>query len=139
MTFDSDLEYFDYLFPSALQFGMSYRQFWYGDAETYWAYRTAFLRNLEMKRELDNFNAWLLGAYIHDSTSKVIYNAFGRENSSSEMLQYMDKPFDFDKQRREQDLIDKKNKKQEALESSMKAYLMKKKHILDKKNSTKGG
>ena len=119
---------------------MSYRQFWQGEAETYWAYRTAFLRNMEMKRELDNFNAWLLGAYIHDSTSKVIYNAFGRENSSSEVLSYMEQPFDFDKRRREQDLIDKKKKKQENLENSVKAYLMKKKYILDKKNEKlKGG
>lgn len=101
---------------------MSYRQFWYGDAETYWAYRTAFLRNLEFKKELDNFNSWLLGAYIHDSTSKVIYNAFGRDKNAP-MEMYVDRPYDFGKQEREKVEEDKKAKAQLALENQMKAYI----------------
>ena len=42
-------------------FGMSSTDFWEGDPQLYWAYRTFYLKQKEMEAEQTKYNAWLLG------------------------------------------------------------------------------
>lgn len=48
---------------------------------------------LNIQKEIDNTNAWLIGSYIFDGVSKVIYNNFGRKETSP-ILHYIETPYD---------------------------------------------
>lgn len=112
---------------------MSYDLFWYGNAEDYWAYRFAYIKKLELEQDIFNQNAWLQGLYFFDAISKGLSNS-NRTKASDTVYEYMDKPFDFKQQRKEED----KKEKQNALENQMKVYLQTYKSSLDKKKK-KGG
>ena len=50
--------------------------------------------------ELNNYNAWLEGAYVFEAISKSLYNAFGR-NGNKPALNYSNTPYDFSKTKEE--------------------------------------
>jgi hypothetical protein len=107
---------------------MSYEQFWYGDAESYWAYRTAFLKARELDMQEANHKAWLYGMYNYKAFSVVEYNVNkekGREPDS-----YFEEPMDIFGYKSEKTIaLEKKTK----LENQMKAYLTNKSILLDRK------
>lgn len=111
---------------------MSYELFWYGDAETYWAYRTAFVNKEKYEQEKENNISWLRGLYMFDALSASLSNS-NRTKESDEIRYYMDKPIDFNKNLKEELIQENKNMEQERI----KAYIHSKKAILDKMNKRK--
>lgn len=69
-------------------FGMSSREFWEEDTQLYWAYRTFYLKKMEMEAETMNYNNWLNGSYIHLATSISLNNAFSKKK-----MDYPNTPF----------------------------------------------
>jgi hypothetical protein len=66
--------------------GMSPGEFWQGDPYLCRDYRLAF----SLKREENDYLAWLNGAYFHNAVSAAIYNAL--RGSNSEPISYIEKP-----------------------------------------------
>jgi hypothetical protein len=108
---------------------MSYELFWYGDAETYWAYQTAFINKEKYEQEKENNISWLRGLYIFDALSASSSNA-NRSKESDEVRYYMDKPIDFNKNLKE--TIEQKNK--DLAQQRFKAYIHSKKILIDRIN-----
>jgi len=81
-------EYFDQLCPYYINAGMTYDQFWNGDATMVKAYRKAH----DMKLEEDNFKLWLQGKYFYDALLCVapILRAFSKARKA---VDYHDQPF----------------------------------------------
>lgn len=59
-------------------FGMSSTDFWEGDPQLYWAYRTFYLKQKEMEAETIRYNAWLQGNVQSIAVSVSLKNAFGK-------------------------------------------------------------
>ena len=87
-TPDSYRELFDKAFPSYLAMGMTYDEFYNKDHTLAIAYRKAF----EKKRNEQNQNLWLLGAYVYQAIARVspLFNPF---NKYPKPESYLDKPF----------------------------------------------
>jgi hypothetical protein len=107
---------------------MSYELFWYGDAETYWAYQTAFINKERYEQEKENRISWLRGLYIYDALTASNNNA-NRTKDSDRISNYMNTPIDWEKMT--QDEI--KKTRQARLEQDMKAYMRSKQRVLEKK------
>ena len=73
---------------------MSYDEFWNKDPQLYFSYRFSFLKKQKLKREEENYNAWLYGLYNFKALSVSLYNSF-REKKDEPML-YFNKPLDFE-------------------------------------------
>lgn len=84
------------MFPSAIMFGMSSKEFWEEDPQLYWAYQTFYLKQQEMKFERDNQYMWLQGMYIYEGVSVALNNAFQKTKKS-----YSEEPYNL-KGRKEQ-------------------------------------
>ena len=59
-------------------FGMSSTDFWEGDPQLYWAYRTFYLKQKEIEAETMRYNAWLQGNVQSIAVSVSLKNAFGK-------------------------------------------------------------
>jgi hypothetical protein len=103
--FESVKEYFDFLLPQALMYGMTPDQFWHDEAELFWAYRTSFL--LKRQNELDNTNysSWLNGLYM----ISAIATALGSTRKDGSKVSYFEKPIDL-YAKSEHDIIKKSEK-----------------------------
>ncbi len=77
--------YFNELFPSALMFGMSSKEFWEEDPQLYWAYRIFYLKQKEMeqkeKMEYIKYNSWLQGNMNCMATSIALSNGFSKQKT----------------------------------------------------------
>ena len=82
-------DYFYYLLPLAITYGMSVKEFWEDDPDLFWAYRFSYYENLKYNQELFNQQAWLQGAYFHEAVSVALCNAFSKSKHT-----YSDKPYD---------------------------------------------
>ena len=80
---------FEELCPIYMSYGMSYDEFWYGDAYRAKFYREAY--NIQIKHRDEEF--WIQGMYIYDALCKVspILHAFSK--SGTKPLPYPDKPY----------------------------------------------
>lgn len=105
---------------------MSYEQYWYGNAEIFWAYRTAFMNKLDFENEQQNYLSWLRGLYIYKAFHVVEYNM--NRKPAEEPEDYFKEPIDFKKTKEEVKLTE-----QEKFEQRMKAFIESKKITLDKK------
>lgn len=87
-TPDSYRELFDKAFPSYLAMGMTYDEFYNKDHTLVIAYRKAF----DLKRNEQNQNLWLLGAYVYQAIARVspLFNPFSKHPKPES---YLDKPF----------------------------------------------
>lgn len=63
-------------------FGMSSKEFWEDDPKLYWAYRTFYLKTVEIeqkeKYEMMKYNAWLNGNMNCTAVSIALNNAFSK-------------------------------------------------------------
>ena len=84
------------LFPSAIMFGMSSKEFWEDDPQLYWSYRTFYLKNMQQQADIYNYEGWLYGNYTHLAVSVALNNAFSKNKAK-----YPDKPFGMDIQKSE--------------------------------------
>lgn len=68
--------------------GMTYEQFW--DASPYLAiaYREAY----KIRRNAENYNAWIAGLYVYDAFAVVLANAFGKRGEKK--AEYIERPLD---------------------------------------------
>lgn len=75
--------------PIYMSYGMSYDEFWHGDAYRAKYYRDAF--KLKMQHKDEEF--WIQGMYIYDAICRVapILHAFSK--SGTKPLPYIDKPY----------------------------------------------
>ncbi len=78
-------EVFEQVCPTYIAYGMSWRQFWFGDPWMAKAYRDAFL----LKRKMRNEDLWLQGLYNFNAFQATIATAFGKKRES-----YIEKPLD---------------------------------------------
>ena len=80
---------FEELCPIYMSYGMSYDEFWHGDAYRAKFYREAY--NIQIKHRDEEF--WIQGMYIYDALCKVspILHAFSK--SGTKPLPYPDKPY----------------------------------------------
>lgn len=87
-----------------MTFGMTYEQFWDGDVWMAKAYRQAY----ELRKERENFNAWLQGLYIYDAIcdASPILRAFSKARKPNP---YPSKPYDLN-------TVTSKNRKNAAAE-----------------------
>ena len=69
------------LFPSAIMFGMSSKEFWEEDPQLYWAYRTFYLQKTKYDAEESNYKAWLYGNYTCIAVSVALNNAFSKKKA----------------------------------------------------------
>lgn len=59
-------------------FGMSSTDFWEGDPQLYWAYRTFYFKKIEMEGDTMKYNAWLNGNTQSVGTYVAIAKGFGK-------------------------------------------------------------
>lgn len=80
---------FEELCPIYMSYGMSYDEFWHGDAYRAKFYREAY--NIQIQHKDEEF--WIQGMYIYDALCKVspILHAFSK--SGTKPLPYPDKPY----------------------------------------------
>ena len=87
----SQSEIFDECFPFYLAIGMSYAEYWTGDASLVRYYRKAY----KIKQEQENNNAWLQGLYIYDAISTALHNALrGMSKHSPPAKDYAKQPYE---------------------------------------------
>lgn len=79
------------MLPSAIEYGMSIKDFWESDPELFWAYRFSYINKLKRENEEKNYNAWLQGLYFFEGVSIAIANSFGKAN-----LKYPQVPYGFE-------------------------------------------
>ena len=63
--------YCNYLFPQAIEYGMSAEEFWKDDPQLFISYRTSFLNKKKREIEEIDYKSWLMGLYIHDGNGKL--------------------------------------------------------------------
>lgn len=80
---------FEDLCPIYMSYGMSYDEYWYGDAYRAKYYREAY--ELKVKHKDEEF--WTQGMYIYDAICRVapILHAFSK--SGTKPLPYVEKPY----------------------------------------------
>lgn len=69
-------------------FGMSSKEFWEEDPQLYWAYRTFYLKKLQIESEEIDYKSWSNGNYNFLAFSIALNNAF-----SDKKLEYPKKPY----------------------------------------------
>ena len=83
-------EKFYELFPYYLSIGMSYEQYWEMDCDLVKCYRKA----ADIKRDLMNQNAWLIGLYVYEAVGDVSPILRGGAKKGTKAKPYIDKPFE---------------------------------------------
>lgn len=82
-------EIFEENFPFYLAIGMSYREYWEGDAELARYFRKAYM----IKQEEQNHLSWLQGLYIYDALTTSLHNAL--RDKKTQKRDYPKKPYEF--------------------------------------------
>ena len=72
--------------PSAIQFGMTEEQFWYGDLRLLMVYEKAYYRHA-------SFNAWYQGQYNHVAYGITMQNMFAKKGAKKEEYPKWKDPF----------------------------------------------
>lgn len=57
---------------------MSMKEFWEENPDLFWAYRFSYYNRIKNQNKIDNYNAWLIGAYVYDGVSIALANSFGK-------------------------------------------------------------
>lgn len=82
-------------------FGMSSEEFWEQSPQLYWAYRTFYLKQIELKNEEAKFNCWLQGKLNSIAFGVVLHNSFTKDED--EKINYPDYSELFDKEKIEEE------------------------------------
>lgn len=91
---------------------MSYEQYWEMDCDLVKCYRKA----ADIKRDLMNQNAWLIGLYVYEAIGDASPILRGGAKKGTKAKPYLDKPFDFNVKSN-----DSGSKKKKEYSSDMKA------------------
>lgn len=92
-----------------MSIGMTYDEFWEGDADLPKYYREAF----ELKNTRKNQDLWLQGMYIHEAITVVVNNALKKKGAP--VQKYTDKPYPITKleqkeEKKQKEIKEKKNR-----------------------------
>lgn len=125
-----NLSLFDQLCPVYMSYGMSYDEYWNGDAEMVKPYREAFM----LKQRRENTKAWIQGLYIYeailDCTPPLI------PFSKAKPLPYPTKPFPLTELERKE-LEEEKEKEQcEENKAKLMAFVERSNHARNTRQST---
>ena len=87
-------EIFEESFPFYLAIGMSFAEYWEGDAKLAQYYRKAY----QIKQDEIKNNAWLQGLYFYDAVSTALHNALrGMGKTKPPAKDYAKQPYEFNK------------------------------------------
>ncbi len=116
----SHSEVFEEHCPYYLSIGMTWNQFWYGDAEMVRAYRKA----QSIKNERENQQMWMQGLYTYKALLCVspILHAFAKAGTKPEP--YLDEPFPID----EKEVREREAEKAKAAAARFKMFVDMKNH-----------
>ena len=119
-------ETFEECFPFYLAIGMSYAEYWEGDASLARYFRKAY----KIKQEQDNNNAWLQGLYIYDAVSTALHNALrGMAKSKPPAKDYAKQPYElFKREKTEQELAQEVEIEQQKAAAWMESLVMSQSH-----------
>ena len=84
------------MLPSAIEYGMSIKDFWEEDPELFWAYRFSYINKIKRESEINNYNAWLQGLYFFEGVSIALANSFGKSN-----LKYPSEPYGYEEKKKD--------------------------------------
>jgi hypothetical protein len=110
--------FYDYLFPLAIEFGMTSEEFWEDDPKLFSSYQKAYIEKQKRETEIINYSNWLQGLYIYDGFKKSLndfsFNLWGKQNPSSQT--YPDEPYDLfgenkNKELKKKEQVRKQNQK----------------------------
>jgi hypothetical protein len=129
-------ETFEEQCPIYMSYGMSYDEFWYGDAYRVVFYRKAY--RLKLKQEDEN--NWLLGVYVYEAIldCSPVLHAFSKKGTKP--LRYRDKPILMDKlephQKTEEEIAqEKENERLKAIIHFNNWFNATKKHFENQKKN----
>lgn len=57
---------------------MSMKEFWEDNPDLFWAYRFSYYNRYKSQSKINNYNAWLIGAYVFNAVSVALANSFGK-------------------------------------------------------------
>lgn len=89
-------EFFWEAYPAYLNMGMSYDEYWNGDAECCVAYRTAYQKRLELQDAM----LWRQGLYFYHA---ICRSAPAFALKPRKPIEYVEKPFGFEKKERSEE------------------------------------
>lgn len=105
-------EVFEEACPQYLAMGMSYEQFWDGEADMVISYRKAY----ELKQQEVNNNAWLQGLYIWKALQCAPLFVNGFVPKGAKIEPYFDKPIDFTPpEKKRKPISEREQRKQQAI------------------------
>ena len=106
-------DFFNELCPYYMFIGMTYEQYWYGEAELVDFYNKSHKLMIQEK----NQELWLQGFYVLNAFETVMSNAFGKKGKKK--IEYPKEPYDmFPKTARELE-IEAEKERAKAIESFM--------------------
>lgn len=105
-------EIFEAQCPFYMSIGMTYDEFWEGDADRVIAYRKAYI----LRQKRNNANAWAQGRYIYDALSAVVPALRGL--SKEPVSPYLEEPYPITKE----DMEDYERRQMEKRASEFRAY-----------------
>ena len=88
-------------------YGMTWKDFWFGDPWMVTAYREAH----KLKRRMINEELWLAGAYEYDAVKAVISTAFGKTP-----VKYVEKPFEIFEKTKLEKRVERREKIKKVIE-----------------------
>lgn len=90
-----------------MNYGMTYKEFWYGDPWMVRAYAQAYL----LKRKIDNETAWIQGAYVFAALNASLATAFGKKREK-----YLQEPVDFFPKTEMEKELERREKRRKVIE-----------------------
>ena len=138
-TYETYEEYFyNYLFPIALEYGMTSDEFWKDDPNLFASYRTFYINKKKNEYKEHNYKSWLNGLYIHDGNSiltQKLYKGIARllgSKPQSDKRSYPTRPYELYKNEEIDNVKNDKENQQKEYFNSMNYYASLKKKFIEK-------
>lgn len=79
------------MFKSALIYGMSSQEFWFGNPQDYFVYQDAFAEQKRLQHDEDDIRAWIYGKYNLLALRQSLSETLGKKGGSGKKY-FPDKP-----------------------------------------------
>lgn len=96
-------------------YGMSLEEFWYGEADLFFAYRTSFMYKRELEQNDMDTHAWLSGLYVRQALAELWTHGMQKGGTKTK---YFEEPISISKSKQKE--VDEKQKKIEENERNVK-------------------
>ena len=81
------------MFKTALIYGMTSQEFWFGNPQDYFVYQDAFAEKKKEQHNEDDIRAWAYARYNMFAFSQVISDGFGKKGAHKKI--FPEQPFSF--------------------------------------------